>query len=443
MNNLIRKLVFLCFIFLAGPTCIASSEDDQIQLSKSSKKIALVIGNAIYENAPKLPNALNDANDMCASLRTIGFDTTCKSNISSKRQFKEVLYNFTEQITKGTVVLFYFAGHGVEMDGVNYLIPTKATLMTKSDIDDESVQLNYILREFSARRAALNIFMLDACRDNPFLNPLRDYVPRLGFATQLDIPGNSILAVSTGANQVSMDGDGRNGTFTKNILQSLATPNIPVSDMLQQAMFATTTEAGSKGKIQNPMVTFSFHGKYCFGGCVGDPPTNSALISEQEEITKKREELARLQASIDEAKAKQQQIESERQASIAQAMAKQREIELERQALLKKEAEISNIREAVKTTEAKAVASDAAKQALVSKEQEANSILQNINDASEKLKELENTKNSLLARQQEVNQLRDRIEAQERSIRKIPEARPDNNDRPKRSRYEPTVMPTF
>jgi hypothetical protein len=443
MNNLIRKLVFLCFIFLAGPACIASSDDDQVQLSKSSRKIALVIGNAIYENAPKLPNALNDANDMCASLRTIGFDTTCKSNISSKRQFKEVLYNFTEQITKGTVVLFYFAGHGVEMDGVNYLIPTKATLMTKSDIDDESVQLNYILREFSARRAALNIFMLDACRDNPFLNPLRDYVPRLGFATQLDIPGNSILAVSTGANQVSMDGDGRNGTFTKNILQSLATPNIPVSDMLQQAMLATTTEAGSKGKIQNPMVTFSFHGKYCFGGCVGDPPTNSALVSEQEEITKKREELARLQASIDEAKAKQQQIESERQASIAQAMAKQREIELERQALLKKEAEISNIREAVRTTEAKAVASDAAKQALVSKEQEANSILQNINDASEKLKELENTKNSLLARQQEVNQLRDRIEAQERSIRKIPEARPDNNDRPKRSRYEPTVMPTF
>jgi hypothetical protein len=443
MNNLIGKLVFLGFFFLVVPSWAASSDADQAQLSTSSRKIALVVGNSTYENAPKLPNALNDANDMCASLRRFGFDTTCKSNISSKRQFKEVLYNFTEQISKGTVVLFYFAGHGVEIDGVNYLIPTKAALMTKSDIDDESIQLNYVLREFSARRGALNIFVLDACRDNPFLNPLRDYVPRLGFATQLDIPDNSILAVSTGANQVSMDGDGRNGTFTKNILQSLATPNIPVSEMLQQAMASTTTEAGSKGKIQNPMVAFSFHGKYCLGGCIGDPPINRALVSEQEEIEKKREELARLQASIDEAKAKQQQIESERQASIAQAKEKQREIELERQALLSKEAEISNIREAVRTAESKAVASDAAKQVLVSKEREADSILQNIKDASEKLKELEDTKNSLLARQQEINQIRERIEAQERSIKKISEARPDANERTKRSRYEPTVMPTF
>jgi len=443
MYTLTGKLVFLCLIFLVVLAHAAANHEDQIQLSKSQKKIALVIGNADYEKAPKLPNALNDANDMCSTLGTLGFDTTCMSNISSKRQFKEVLYSFTEQINNGTVALFYFAGHGVEIDGVNYLIPSKAALMTKSDIDDESVQLNYVLREFSARRAALNIFMLDACRDNPFLNPLRDYVPKLGFATQLDIPANSILAVSTGANQVSLDGDGRNGTFTKNILQSLVAPNVSVSDMLQQAMLSTTTDAARKGKIQNPMVTFSFHGKYCFGGCAGDQPANSALISEQEEIARKREELARLQASIDEAKAKQQQIEAERHASIAQAKAKQQEIESEREALLKKEAEISNIREAVKISESAAIVSDAAKQALISKEQEANSILQNINDASEKLKELENTKNSLLARQQEISQLRERIEAQERSIKKMPEARPDTADRTRRSRYEPTVMPTF
>lgn len=443
MNNLVNKLFFLCFLFAAAPSWPAEVDENEGQVSVSSKKLALVIGNGVYENAPKLPNALNDANDMCAALRTRGFDATCKSDISSKRQFKEVLYRFTEQINRGAVVLFYFAGHGVEIDGVNYLIPTKAALMTKSDIDDESIQLNYVLREFSARRAALNIFVLDACRDNPFLNPLRDYVPRLGFATQLDIPDNSILAVSTGANQVSLDGDGRNGTFTKNILHSLATPNIPVADMLQQAMWSTTAEAGRKGKTQNPMVAFSFHGKYCFGGCIGDPVANATLSNEQEEIARKREELARLQASIDEAKAKQQQIEMERQASIAEARAKQQEIESKKQALLNKEAEISNIREAVKTAESKAADADAAKEALLSKEREANSILQNINDASEKLKELENTKNSLLARQQEINQLRERIEAQERSIKKTPETLPDNNGRARTSRYQPTVMPTF
>jgi uncharacterized caspase-like protein len=353
------------------------------------------------------------------------FDTTCKTNIGSKREFKDVLYEFTDRVERNSVIVFYFAGHGVEVEGVNYLIPTKAALKTKSDIDDESVQLNYVLREFSARRGALNIFILDACRDNPFLNPLRDYVPKLGFATQMDIPADSILAVSTGANQVSLDGVGRNGTFTKNILAALATPQVPVTEMFRNAMMSTTVDARRMGKRQDPMVTFSYNGKYCLGGCVGDTPEVRMGDGEEEEIRRRREELANLKAAIAEAQAKQLKIESERQA------------------LLDKQADINKLRENIKEAEARREATNAEKRALAVKEREADQITQNIQDASEKLSQLEATKNSLLARQAEINELRARIEAQERGIQTKAAPLPNTSEKEKRSRYAPAVMPTF
>lgn len=424
MRNAINALVFLLFISAANAV-FPAGDPAVMQRTEPMKKFALVIGNSKYDNAPVLPNTINDATDMCSALKALKFDVTCKTNVASKREFKDVLYEFTDKVDKNSVMLFYFAGHGVEVEGVNYLIPTKAALKTKSDIDDESVQLNYVLREFSARRGGLNIFILDACRDNPFLNPLRDYVPRLGFATQMDIPANSILAVSTGANQVSLDGAGRNGTFTKNVLAALAELHLPVTEVFRNAMMSTTADARRMGKEQAPMVTFSYNAKYCFGGCTGEPPATRLKDNEEEEIVKRREELVNLRAAIAEAQARQSQIESERQA------------------LLDKQADINRLREAIREAEARREASNAEKQALVAKEREADVITQNIKEASEKLNQLENTKNSLLVRQAEINDLRARIEAQERGIQKKAEPRQDNPDKEKRSRYAPAVMPTF
>jgi uncharacterized caspase-like protein len=425
MKSLVKVLIFFLLTEISGHAFSAVEETTEDREFEVRKKYALVIGNSAYETAPVLPNTLNDAADMCAALKASKFETTCKTDISSKREFKDVLYEFTDKINKNSIILFYFAGHGVEVDGVNYLIPTKAAIKTKSDIDDESVQLNYILREFSSRRSELNIFVLDACRDNPFLNPLRDYVPKLGFATQMDIPANSVLAVSTGANQVSLDGKGRNGTFTKHILTALAIQNVPVTEMFRNAMRNTTIDARKMGKAQEPMVTFSYNGKYCLGGCSSDLPEVRKGNGEEEEIRRRREELASLKAAVAEAQAKQLQIESERQT------------------LLDQQAEINRLRENIKEAEARKEATNAERQAFAAKGREADVITKNIKDASEKLTQLENTKNTLLARQAEINELRARIDAQERGITTKAGSRSEINDKEKKSRYAPTVMPTF
>jgi hypothetical protein len=114
---------------------------------KKLQKLALVIGNSNYANALPLGNAVNDANDVCTALRALDFDVICKLNVPNKREFKDAIYEFTGRVNDKTVALFYFAGHGIQIDGLNYLIPTAAALRTKSDIDDESVQINYLMSE--------------------------------------------------------------------------------------------------------------------------------------------------------------------------------------------------------------------------------------------------------------------------------------------------------
>jgi hypothetical protein len=398
----------------------AKKEDVQIR-----QRFALVIGNSRYENAPALPNALNDARDMCETLTKMHFDSVCKFDIASKRELKDVIYEFTGKLGKDSAAVFYFAGHGVEIEGTNYVIPTRAALRTKSDIDDESVQLNYILREFGARHAALNVFILDACRDNPFLNPMRDYVPRLGFATQMDIPENTVLAVSTGANQVSLDGAGANGTFTRNVLGSFRNSRETIEDAIRTAMMNTSADARRVGKRQEPVVTSSFHGRFCLAGCPGDVLPDAAAKREEEAIVRKREELARLDKSI------------------AEARAKQAEIEKEKQALLEKQIEVEKARASLREAEARQEAAVNERQALIAKEREAESITKNINDAAARLSELENTRNALLARQQEVARLREQVEAQERSVRSRPATGNAQAAGERKHRYEPAIMPAF
>jgi uncharacterized caspase-like protein len=270
MNFIARTLLALLITLAANSVAASDETRRSAQAGSPAKdfhKIALVVGNAAYLNASPLANPLNDANDVCTALRKLDFEVICKLNIPTKREFKDAIFEFTGKINEKTVALFYFAGHGLQIEGLNYLIPTNAALRTKSDIEDESVQINYLMSELEARRAALNIFVLDACRDNPFVSPIRGYAPTLGLASQLYTPRNSIVAMSTGPGQLSLDGTGRNGTFTKNLLKFVLTPRQSVEDMLKAVSGGTSSEAQRLGRRQDPQITTSYAEKYCLAGC--------------------------------------------------------------------------------------------------------------------------------------------------------------------------------
>jgi uncharacterized caspase-like protein len=287
------------------------------------RKVALVVGNAGYVNAAALPNALHDASDICSALRQLDFDVICKLNVASKRDFKDAIYQFTGKVDEKSVALFYYAGHGVQLDGLNYVIPINAALRTKSDIEDESLQINYLMNELETRHAALNLFVLDACRNNPFINPIRGYAPALGMASQLYAPQNSIIAMSTGPGQLSLDGAGRNGTFTKNLLAAILMPRQPVEDMLKVASRGTSADAKQLGQRQDPQITTSYSDKFCLAGCAVSTIANAG------QLRQKAAELSNLQLTI------------------AETVAQQAELEQQKAALLKQREEISRIRAAV------------------------------------------------------------------------------------------------
>ncbi|CAN7366713.1 caspase family protein [Massilia sp. LjRoot122] len=360
---------------------------------QAETRVALVIGNANYAKALPLKNSGNDATDMCVALKKLGFEVICKLDIATKRDFKDAIFEFTGKINQRSVALFYFAGHGLQVDGINYLLPVKADLRTKSDIEDESIQMNYLMRELEARQAALNIFFLDACRNSPFDNPIRGYVPMMGLASQLFAPRNSVIAMSTGSGQLSLDGDGRNGTFTKNLLQNIETPHQTIEDMLKTVSSGTRVDASRVRRQQDPQITMSFTQKFCMAGCTAAP-----LRSDDSLLASKAAELNRLQATIAETKAKQAELDS--QQSL----------------LLKKRAELDALRKGLESVESKEEELQRRQAEVVQRERELEKLNADIKASTEKFNELEAVRLSLQKKQEEVEQMRKALALQQANI---------------------------
>jgi uncharacterized caspase-like protein len=378
-----RILLLFALLILLG---LAPAKAD------TQAKVALVIGNTHYVNALPLVNPENDAKDMCAALTKLGFEVICKLDLASKREFKDAIYEFTGKINPHTVALFYFAGHGVQLDGVNYLIPTKAALRTKSDIEDESVQINYLMNELETRQAALNIFFLDACRNNPFANPIRGYVPMLGFASQLYAPPNSIIAMSTGAGQLSLDGKGRNGTFTKNLLLNIDKPNQPIEEMLKAVGMGTRAEANSFKRHQDPQIMMSFSDKFCMAGCGGNTSRQ-----DEEQLKTRTAELSRLQTTIAETKAKQAELDAQ------QAL------------LLKKRSELETLRNSLDNVQSKRAELERRQAEVAQRERELEKLNTDVKASTDKLNELESVRLALLKKQEEVDRIRKSLALQQAS----------------------------
>jgi hypothetical protein len=195
--------------------CVAISHADA---QATPKKIALVIGNAAYQNIPALRNAGNDARDMAASLERIGFLVLLGTD-ADRRIMRSLIDDFNTRIRGADIALFYYSGHGVQMDGENYLVPVSADVAVASDVPDECIPLSRIVGRMDEAGAGTNIIILDACRDNPFKAVTRGIERGLSVVTQK--PPESIIVYATAENEKAEDGTGRNGTFTGALLANL------------------------------------------------------------------------------------------------------------------------------------------------------------------------------------------------------------------------------
>ena len=224
-------------------------------LTASELRTALVIGNGAYSSGP-LKNPVNDATDMAAALKKAGFTVSLKKN-AKLQEMEEAIEGFGNSLKRGGVGLFYFAGHGVQVNGVNYLLPIGAKINKESDVKYQAVDANRILDEMASANNGLNIVLLDACRDNPFAKSFRS--ASRGLAIVSSAPTGTFISYSTGPGQVARDGEGRNSPYTGALLHYMREPGIPITDMFMKVRQKLRRETG-----QVPWELSSLEGKFFF-----------------------------------------------------------------------------------------------------------------------------------------------------------------------------------
>ncbi len=184
------------------------------------KRLALVIGNSNYSNGVSLKNPVNDANLIEGTLKQLGFEVIKSINVD-KIAMENSIREFSRQMSNFNVALFYYAGHGIQVDGVNYLLPIDAKLENKDDCRWEAVSVNRVTDEFRTHETNTNIVILDACRNNPFRSWVRG--PEQGFKAMGEING-TIISFATSEGATAADGTGANGLYTEELVKQMVIP---------------------------------------------------------------------------------------------------------------------------------------------------------------------------------------------------------------------------
>jgi uncharacterized caspase-like protein len=227
---------------------------------------ALIIGNDTYQSVPKLANAREDARTIAASLSAVGYQVTLRLDLN-EREMKAALRAFSSQVQGGDEVLFFFAGHGVQLGAANYLLPTDIGSDSEAQVRDEAIQLQRILDDFSERKAKFTLAMLDACRDNPFRSVGRSIGGR-GLAATTAATGQMVI-FSAGTGQQAMDklnqaDTNKNGLFTRIFVQEMQKPGISIDRVMKNVRNQVAELAKSVGHEQVPAIYDQVLGDFFF-----------------------------------------------------------------------------------------------------------------------------------------------------------------------------------
>lgn len=241
-------LIVLCVYLLNYPNA---------SLSGQEQRVALVIGNGSYASSP-LANPVNDAMDMAKFLEKCNF-YVMKAINADRKEMRRVIRKFGDKINRGAVGLFYYAGHGIQVNGENYLVPIGAEVFSEAEVEDECLKVSSMLRQMETAGNRLNIIILDACRDNPFGRSFRSS-GMMGLA-KMDAPTGSIIAYATAPGSVAADGSDRNGLFTSYLLKHMIVPGLPIERVFKQIRLDVMK---ASGKRQVPWESSSLTGDFYF-----------------------------------------------------------------------------------------------------------------------------------------------------------------------------------
>ena len=252
----------LLLLALAGPAFAAG------------QRVALVIGNGSYAHAPALANPLNDAADMGGALERLGFEVTRIEN-ADVETLRRGLHEFKRAASVSDVAVLFYAGHGIEVDGRNFLVPVDARLQSDDDVEFETVPLELVSRAVEGARE-LRLIILDACRDNPFAAAMQRAGATRSIGrglARVEPSGDTLVAYAAKEGAVAEDGEGRNSPYTAALLAHLEEPGLEVSWMFREVRDAVLASTGGR---QEPFVYGSLSSKRVYLAAAPEPPPEPA-----------------------------------------------------------------------------------------------------------------------------------------------------------------------
>src|SRR5262245_21554157 len=200
----------------------AVTQDVTVERMRAEKRVALVIGNGAYK-VGRLSNPILDARALAQTLRSLGFEVTAYEDLDY-RAMRRAVAEFGERIADGGVALFYYAGHGLQVNGRNYLVPVDADVKSEAYVASETVDVDSVLAGMQEAKTRVNVVILDACRDNPFARRFRSVTRGLAF---MDAPAGTYVAYATAPGGVALDGEpGKNSVYTAELLAALRQPGL-------------------------------------------------------------------------------------------------------------------------------------------------------------------------------------------------------------------------
>lgn len=244
--------IFLCLVLGVGASVTALAE----------KRVALVIGNSAYEHVAALPNPRNDAEQIASMLKSLGFSVHHKQDLG-KADMDRTLAAFTDAAAGADVAAVFFAGHGLEVNGVNYLIPVDSQLKTDRTLTFEAVSLNQVLVALDDVKG-IRIVLLDACRDNPFTQSMKRGASTRSIGrglARIETSSGTLVSFAAKAGQIAADGDGPNSPFTTALLKNLSEPGLDIGLLFRKVRDSVYQATGG---AQEPFVSASLTGKQTY-----------------------------------------------------------------------------------------------------------------------------------------------------------------------------------
>ncbi len=263
----IRISLLLIILVLISPSSLIAAPE---------RRTALVIGNGSYHSGP-LKNPVNDATDMAATLKRLNFDVVLKTN-ARMQDMEEAIRDFGNRLKRGGEGLFFYAGHAVQINGKNYLIPIGAKVTRETDAKYQTIDAEMILDEMANAGNHMNIMILDACRDNPLGKSFRS--ASRGLVIISDAPQGMLITYSTSPGKTAADGEGRNSPYTAALLRYMTEPGQPVEQVFKKVRQTLTAQSGGR---QIPWELSSLQGNFFFvPGAVGKATTPFPAVPQPE-----------------------------------------------------------------------------------------------------------------------------------------------------------------